>query len=1276
MPAPTTTEQFLDLVRKSGLVEDQALTTFLESQRATSPGPDSPRELARAMVQGGLVTRFQADQVLAGKSKGFVLAGKYKLLEHLGSGGMGSVYLCEHVSMRRRVALKVLPIARAADASYLERFYREARAVAALDHPNIVRAHDIDHDGKLHFLVMEYVDGCSLQDVVSKHGPLEVARASHYMSQAAWGLQHAHEAGIVHRDIKPANLLVDRSGTVKILDMGLARFFHDDDGLSKRFDETVLGTSDYLAPEQTLHSNVDIRADIYSLGATFYYCLTGQTLFGEGRTAQKLIWHQIRQPKPIRTIRPEVPEELAAVIEQKMLAKEPAQRFEVPAQVCEALAPWTAEPIAPPPAEHLPQLSPAAQRGGPSDSRSGPSSPTPRSKVSSGSGRSWRVSGPGTGKGVASPSPAPAAQSTAVQVLTSAPTDPSVGVSGPGSTTMISPSPPAAAGSSKVSRANESRDGRSGAAASAVRRRRFRPAGRTGRTPWLVWLAVSFGVIAVVTGGLWWALSGVLRPVFTAAEVPKETRRATGQVRFGPHGPEEVFKGPGGKEERGPAPPPAGAGQDRRFKEAAYEAVVGPDGNLTSLRVGGVEFLRTGVRFGPHVARGSYFFFDKENAPGVVKLTNIEQPAKNVLKATGDRFTVVYEFGPDSLTLKLTNATDHTVPFFLIFDPVVSRVVSDQGEVARTPVKKEWPTTTWFAGKSRLAITGGTRIWGPWEQGCQVWEASLPTYGSRTVVLTSGTATQDEAAGAAAAAAGLREMRKPAYEAVVEADGCLTSLRIGGADFLRAGADISRGLYLHNGKDALRLPQIEEPAKDTLTAQGAPGALCYQFADDAITLTAENRTEQPMNLFIVFDPHVTAVRNAAEEWAKTPLEGPADKKWHTTTWYAGAAKLTISGGNRVWGPWTDARLEVWEASLAPKESRQVVLQASPATQEEIAKVAEVTGTPAAQADLTIQLPRDYQVFQRRSRLEGEIRLRGRVRPACDRLEVRLTGKSLQGPLADTWQPLPLADKAGTFDHPLPAKAGGWYKVEVRALQGDKTVAQGTVEHVGVGEVFVGAGQSNSTNCGQERIKPESGLVATFDGYRWRPADDPQPGVHDNSGGGSYFPAFGDAMVAKYGVPIGIASAGHSGTSVNAWQPGGELCGWLVTRMRQLGPHGFRAVQWHQGESDVGMSADDYATRLKAVIEGSKQAAGWDFPWFVARVSYHNQQNTSFATTRDGQKKLWETDVALEGPDTDLLTGDNRDEGGRGIHFSPKGLRAHGRMWAEKVGAYLDRVLEK
>ncbi|HEX5271434.1 MAG TPA: serine/threonine-protein kinase, partial [Gemmataceae bacterium] len=245
MPAPATTNDFLSLTRQSGLLDAKDLDAYLRARNGAMP--DTPSALAAEMVREGLLTGFQAGQFLKGKWRGFVIAGKYKLLEHLGSGGMANVFLCEHVTMHRRVALKVLPPSQAKDPGVVERFYREARAVATLDHPNIVRAHDIDRDDKTHFIVMEYVDGSSLQDIVKKRGPLAIGRAANYIRQAAVGLDAAHRAGVVHRDIKPGNILVDRSGTVKILDMGLARFFRDDgDDITKKFDENcVLGTADY-----------------------------------------------------------------------------------------------------------------------------------------------------------------------------------------------------------------------------------------------------------------------------------------------------------------------------------------------------------------------------------------------------------------------------------------------------------------------------------------------------------------------------------------------------------------------------------------------------------------------------------------------------------------------------------------------------------------------------------------------------------------------------------------------------------------------------------------------------------------------------------------------------------------------------------------------------------------------------------------------------------------------------------------------------------------------
>ena len=355
MPAPNTIDGFLELGFKSGLLERETVQTCQSNWTRSGTKPQSPKELADALIKEGVLTHFQAEKLIAGRWRGFLISDKYRLLERLGAGGMGAVYLCEHVKMGRKVALKILPIQQAEDAASLARFYREARAVARLDHPNIVRAHDIDHDDKLHFIVLEFVDGSNLHDFIRRNGTVTPERAAHFIRQAAIGLQHAHEAGVVHRDIKPGNLLLDRQGVVKLLDMGLARFFHEDSAaFIKEFEVGyIIGTGDYIAPEQIVDSRVDIRADIYSLGGAMYYLLTGKSPFQEGTSSQKIIWHQVRHPKSLRVLRPDVPEALVQVVE-KMIAKEPSRRYQTPIEAAQALEPFTRTPIPLPTLEEMP----------------------------------------------------------------------------------------------------------------------------------------------------------------------------------------------------------------------------------------------------------------------------------------------------------------------------------------------------------------------------------------------------------------------------------------------------------------------------------------------------------------------------------------------------------------------------------------------------------------------------------------------------------------------------------------------------------------------------------------------------------------------------------------------------------------------------------------------------------------------------------------------------------------------------------------------------------
>jgi phosphate ABC transporter phosphate-binding protein len=349
MPAPATADSFLRLLDTSKLLP----ADLIDPYRGTA---QTPRQLADRLTADRLLTPFQAKQLLAGRHRGFFLTSKYKVLDQVGEGGMGRVLLCEHLILNKLVAVKLLTGADDIPGAR-ERFLREARALARLDHPHITRVFDVDATPTGPFLVMEYVDGTNLHQLVAQGGPVAPGRAAGFARMAALGLAHAHQNGLVHRDIKPGNLMLDRTGTVKLLDLGLARFFDAkrNRNLTRRFDaKNILGTADFIAPEQAVNSSdVDIRADIYSLGCTLYYLLAGRFPFPDGQPLEKLVWHQTRAFDPVRQFAPAVPAGLAAVLD-RMVAKGPADRYQTPEAVAEALADF-APPPAPPPAFEMPR---------------------------------------------------------------------------------------------------------------------------------------------------------------------------------------------------------------------------------------------------------------------------------------------------------------------------------------------------------------------------------------------------------------------------------------------------------------------------------------------------------------------------------------------------------------------------------------------------------------------------------------------------------------------------------------------------------------------------------------------------------------------------------------------------------------------------------------------------------------------------------------------------------------------------------------------------------
>jgi serine/threonine protein kinase len=306
-------------------------------KRINASAYSDTKVLAKELIRAGLLTSFQAKAILQGKAKD-LLIGPYIVTDLLGEGGMGQVYKAKHQKMDRMVALKLIHKDRVQNETALRRFRREILAASKLNHPNIVRAIDADEiNGQLTF-AMEFVEGCDLAKFVKEKGPLPVEEACNYIRQAAIGLQHAHEQGLVHRDIKPQNLLLSKTGVIKILDMGLARRMEQSEDTTTLTQEgTVVGTADYLPPEQAISSHtVDIRADIYSLGATLYYLLVGKVPFPGGTLTEKLIKCQMEEPIPIEQLKPNLPPYISIIV-RRMMAKKAKDRYQTPAEVVAAL---------------------------------------------------------------------------------------------------------------------------------------------------------------------------------------------------------------------------------------------------------------------------------------------------------------------------------------------------------------------------------------------------------------------------------------------------------------------------------------------------------------------------------------------------------------------------------------------------------------------------------------------------------------------------------------------------------------------------------------------------------------------------------------------------------------------------------------------------------------------------------------------------------------------------------------------------------------------------
>lgn len=341
-------DSFLMTVLRSGLLNRDQLQDALRD--VPREDRSDPATLANYLVKVGKVTRFQASMLLEGVSQG-LLFGPYQVLAPLGRGGMGIVYLARDSRNQHLLALKVLPAKRAREEDrLLARFRREMDLNQRVSHPHLARFYEAGVKQGVHYIAMEYIPGQSLHRLVSDEGPLEVPRAARLFAEVTLGLEHAHSRDLVHRDLKPSNLMITPNDHAKVLDLGLAIIQGEvpEDRTIVGGQGYVVGTMDYLAPEQAGDvTQVDPRSDVYSLGCTLYFALTGQPPFPGGTALQKIKRHMNEEPIPVTELNPAVPPGFAALV-QKMMAKDPQDRFVSAVAVCNELLAWTSgEPTLP-----------------------------------------------------------------------------------------------------------------------------------------------------------------------------------------------------------------------------------------------------------------------------------------------------------------------------------------------------------------------------------------------------------------------------------------------------------------------------------------------------------------------------------------------------------------------------------------------------------------------------------------------------------------------------------------------------------------------------------------------------------------------------------------------------------------------------------------------------------------------------------------------------------------------------------------------------------------
>ena len=514
---------------------------------------------------------------------------------------------------------------------------------------------------------------------------------------------------------------------------------------------------------------------------------------------------------------------------------------------------------------------------------------------------------------------------------------------------------------------------------------------------------------------------------------------------------------------------------------------------------------------------------------------------------------------------------------------------------------------------------------------------------------------------------GIWTVNARAYTACLSAERLLFSLQSDGSELLADG----NPCWLQNTWAPVA---VTREANSLVCVKKDFGRAVYEFGEDGIKVSVINDTKDTLRYSTVLSPEFRGVV-LSQGLREYPV---AEARENEVRFNMQKTALLFRGNMLVTGPEDRGQLiELFTPPGGTETLEMLPAKTEPGEERAAARLKEPALWFDSGEDIALYSPVDWQVFQRRTRSRGEVLISGRVKVPCDRLEYTLTGVNFAGhKLSGKPEPVPVGPD-GSFCLQAETAAGGWYAFSLTAYKDQRPVASAEVERVGVGEIIVASGQSNSTNRAGERMHSRLKMASATDGVNWRLCDDPMPGQHDSFDGhqgGSLYPPLGDYLYEALGVPIAFASTGRGGMEAKHWLPGRDLYSWLLNRLRQLGKGGFRCVIWHQGESEqfADTSADEYYDTMSLIIKASLCDAGWQFPWFVAKASLMSADTGLYEPVRQAQQRLWDTGVALQGPDTDTLVGEYREYDGKGAHFTPPGLEAHARLWSYILADYIRR----